>query len=115
MAEENAYNAHPGLDEIVFENRNKEYGAYDLRTKYRSILTKAFILGTVLFCIAAVTPFVIMKIKQMNAKETTEVNAKLIDIIPEKDQIIEQPKDEPPPPPPPPKEEPCLLYTSRCV
>ena len=106
MAEENAYNAHPGLDEIVFENRNKEYGAYDLRTKYRSILTKAFILGTVLFCIAAVTPFVIMKIKQMNAKETTEVNAKLIDIIPEKDQIIEQPKDEPPPPPPPPKEEP---------
>ncbi|KEY17731.1 energy transducer TonB [Kaistella antarctica] len=106
MADENTYNSSPGLDEIVFENRNKAYGAYDLRTSYRSMLTKAFILGTVLFCIAAITPFVIMKIKQMQAKETTEVNANLIDILPEQEQIIEQPKDEPPPPPPPPKEEP---------
>ncbi|MGD0583454.1 MAG: energy transducer TonB [Bacteroidales bacterium] len=24
----------PGFDEIIFENRNKEYGAYDLRKKY---------------------------------------------------------------------------------
>lgn len=106
MADENTYNSSPGLDEIVFENRNKAYGAYDLRTSYRSMLTKAFILGTVLFCVAAITPFVIMKIKQMQAKETTEVNANLIDILPEQEQIIEQPKDEPPPPPPPPKEEP---------
>ena len=106
MADENTYNDSPTLDEIVFENRNKAYGAYDLRTNYRSMLTKAFILGTVLFCVAAITPFVIMKIKQMNAKETTEVNANLIDILPEQEQIIEQPKDEPPPPPPPPKEEP---------
>ena len=102
MAEENTYNTTPTLDEIVFENRNKAYGAYDLRTNYRSMLTKAFILGTLLFCIAAITPFVIMKIKQMQAKETTEVNANLIDILPEQEQIIEQPKDEPPPPPPPP-------------
>ncbi|MCZ2084757.1 MAG: energy transducer TonB [Flavobacteriales bacterium] len=106
MADENTYNSSPGLDEIVFENRNKAYGAYDLRTSYRSMLTKAFILGTVLFCVAAITPFVIMKIKQMQAKETTEVNANLIEILPEQEQIIEQPKDEPPPPPPPPKEEP---------
>ena len=105
MAEENTYNTTPTLDEIVFENRNKEYGAYDLRTKYRSVLTKSFVLGTILFLVVAITPFVIMKIKEMNAKEATEVNAKLIDIIPE-EEIIEQPKEEePPPPPPPPKEE----------
>ena len=115
MADENTYNDNPTLDEIVFENRNKEYGAYDLRTNYRSMLTKAFILGTVLFCIAAITPFVIMKIKQMQAKETTEVNANLIDILPEQDQIIEQPKDEPPPPPPPPKEEPKIEVIQNVV
>ena len=115
MADENTYNSGPGLDEIVFENRNKEYGAYDLRTNYRSMLTKAFILGTVLFCVAAITPFVIMKIKQMQAKETTEVNANLIDILPEQDQIIEQPKDEPPPPPPPPKEEPKIEVIQNVV
>lgn len=106
MADENTYDSNLSLDEIVFENRNKAYGAYDLRTSYRKVLTKSFILGTILFCVAAFTPFVVMKIKQMNAKETTEVNAKLIDILPE-EQIIEQPKEEePPPPPPPPKEEP---------
>ena len=105
MADENTYRSSPSLDEIVFENRNKEYGAYDLRTKYRSVLTKSFVLGTILFLVVAITPFVIMKIKEMNAKETTEVNANLIDIIPE-EEIIEQPKEEePPPPPPPPKEE----------
>lgn len=106
MAEDNTYNSNPTLDEIVFENRNKAYGAYDLRTSYRSILTKSFIFGTILFLVAAITPFVIMKIKQMNAKEATEVNANLIDILPE-EQIIEEIKEEePPPPPPPPKEEP---------
>ena len=105
MADENTYRSSPSLDEIVFENRNKEYGAYDLRTRYRSVLTKSFVLGTILFLVVAITPFVIMKIKEMNAKEATEVNAKLIDIIPE-EEIIEQPKEEePPPPPPPPKEE----------
>ncbi len=105
MAEDTTYNSNLSLDEIVFENRNKAYGAYDLRTNYRSVLTKAFIFGTILFCVAAFTPFVIMKIKQMNAKETQEVNANLIDIIPE-ETIIEEPVEEEPPPPPPPKEEP---------
>ena len=106
MADENNYNQGSGLDNIVFENRNKAYGAYDLRSTYRSMLTKAFILGTVLFYVVAITPFVIMKIKQMTAKETTEVNANLIDILPEQEQIIEQPKEKEPEPPPPPKEEP---------
>ena len=101
MADENTYKSTPTLDEIVFENRNKEYGAFDLRTNYRSMLTKAFVIGTILFCVVAITPFVIMKIKQMTAKETTVVDANLIDIIPEDDIIIEQPKEEEPPPPPP--------------
>ena len=105
MAEDNTYNSNLSLDDIVFENRNKAYGAYDLRTNYRSVLTKAFIFGTILFCVAAFTPFVIMKIKQMNAKETQEVNANLIEIIPE-ETIIEEPVEEEPPPLPPPKEEP---------
>ncbi|QDP85639.1 energy transducer TonB [Chryseobacterium sp. SNU WT5] len=99
MADENTYNSSPGLDEIVFENRNKAYGAYNLRTNYRSILTKSFILGTILFLVVAIAPFVIMKIKQMNAKEAQEVNANLIDIIPDEEIIIEEKKEEEPPPP----------------
>ena len=106
MADENVYNGNPTLDEIVFENRNKEYGAYDLRKTYPKILTRAFILGTILFCLVAITPFIVMKVQQMNAKEKEEVNAQLIDILPE-ETIIEEPIEEepPPPPPPPPVEE----------
>lgn len=115
MADETLYNGNPTLDEIVFEKRNKEYGAYDLRKTYPRILTKAFIFGTIFFCLAAITPFVVMKIKQMAAQDKQEVNAQLIDIIPE-ETIIEQPKEEePPPPPPPPKEEPKVEVIQNVV
>ena len=100
-------NYNPSLDEIVFENRNKEYGAYDLRTSYKKILTRSLVIGTLLFCIAAITPFVVMKIKQLTAPDKTEVDAKLIEILPDqekpKDEVLE--KDTPPPPPPPKQEE----------
>lgn len=99
-------NYNPSLDEIVFEHRNKEYGAYDLRSSYRRILTRSMIIGTLIFCIAAITPFVVMKIKQLAAKEKTEVVSNLIEILPEeqvKEEIVE--KEETPPPPPPKVEE----------
>lgn len=107
MADETIYNSKGSLDEIVFENRNKAYGAYDLRKIYPNVLTKSFILGTIVFLVAVLTPVVVMKIKQMNEKAKQEVNADLINILEEEkpdEQIIHE--DEPPPPPPPPKEEP---------
>jgi len=105
MADETTYKDNLTLDEIVFENRNKEYGAYDLRSKYPKILTKAFIIGTLLFILLAVAPFIVMKIQQMNKEATTEVDAKLVDVLQE-DKIIEPEEKEAPPPPPPPKVEP---------
>lgn len=105
MADETTYKDNLTLDEIVFENRNKEYGAYDLRSKYPKILTKAFIIGTLLFILLAVVPFIVMKIQQMNKEATTEVDAKLVDVLQE-DKIIEPEEKEAPPPPPPPKVEP---------
>lgn len=103
MAEDNL-NYNPTLDEIVFENRNKVYGAYDLRTTYPKMLTRSFLIGTAFFLALAVSPLVYLKIQQMNAKDKVEVEAKLVDIL-EEEPIIEQPKEEEPPPPPPPKEE----------
>ena len=104
MAEDNLKYS-PTLDEIVFENRNKEYGAFDLRTAYPKILTKSFLLGTALFVFLAVSPLIYLKIQQMNAEDAVEVDANLVNIL-EDQPIIEQPKEEePPPPPPPPKEE----------
>ncbi|WP_313383801.1 hypothetical protein [Chishuiella sp.] len=45
------------LDEIVFEGRNKAYGAYDLRMSEKSTLLKAFIRGFVVIVILAFVVF----------------------------------------------------------
>ena len=41
----------PGFDEIVFRNRNREYGAYDLRRRNKSV-TSLSMLGTITVCTA---------------------------------------------------------------
>ncbi|WP_300673678.1 energy transducer TonB [Soonwooa sp.] len=107
MSQENLnYNdSNLTLDEIVFENRNKSYGAYDLRSRYPKVLTKSFLIGTGLFLLVAGSPFIYLKIQEMNKPEKVEVDANLIDIK-QDDPILEQPKEEEPPPPPPPKVEP---------
>jgi protein TonB len=46
----------PGFDEIIFENRNQEYGAYDLRKRYDST-TSISILGGVAFCAMLIIAF----------------------------------------------------------
>lgn len=105
MANENVYDPNLTLDEIVFENRNKEYGAYDLRHQYPRLLTKSFIVGTAIFLVLALSPFIYLTIKRLTEPPKQEVKADLVEILQE-DKIIEQPKEEePPPPPPPPKEE----------
>ena len=104
MANENAYNQNLTLDEIVFENRNKNYGAYDIRSQYPRLLTKSFIIGTAIFLLAALSPLIYLTIKNLTAEEKVEVKADLVEII-EEDKIIEEVKPDEPPPPPPPKEE----------
>lgn len=47
----------PGLDDIIFENRNKEYGAYDLRKRYKSVAGLSIIGGATLSTIILVTAF----------------------------------------------------------
>jgi periplasmic protein TonB len=46
----------PGFDEIIFENRNQQYGAYDLRKRYNST-TSISILGGVVFSAALIVAF----------------------------------------------------------
>ena len=47
------------LDEILFENRNKDYGAYVLRTEADRILTKSMFIGIGVFAMIAITPLMI--------------------------------------------------------
>lgn len=51
------------LNEILFEHRNKEYGAYVLRTESDRILTKALFIGVSLLAAISITPLVISAFK----------------------------------------------------
>ncbi len=77
---------------IVFEGRNKEYGAYDLRKTYNSRLKKALLAtGTVILLIVLGSIF-----SKLSGKSSTE-ELEVVDT-----QMAEVKKNEPPPPPPPP-------------
>ena len=88
------------LDDIVFENRNKAYGAYDLRKVYRPTLTKSMLIGGAIFVLAMLSPALISLIPNKEEEQFMQE----IDLM----KIPPPPIDpnEPPPPPPPPIEVP---------
>ncbi|MFC7348360.1 energy transducer TonB [Chryseobacterium zhengzhouense] len=51
------------LNEILFEHRNKAYGAYALRTESDRILTKAFFIGVGLLAAVSIIPVAISAFK----------------------------------------------------
>ena len=78
--------------DIIFEDRNKSYGAYELRKGYSGRLTKALIItGSILLLIFIGT--ILTNFINDNSKKTVDV----VDT-----QMAEIKTDEPPPPPPPP-------------
>ena len=85
--------------DIIFEGRNKQYGAYDLRKTYNKRLTSAMLViaGLVIVLVAA---YLINNYTGGSKKAAVVVeDVQLADVKEEK-------KNEPPPPPPPPKEPP---------
>ncbi|MEZ0608486.1 energy transducer TonB [Fibrella sp. WM1] len=89
------------LDDIVFANRHKAYGAYDLRTSYRKFSTRALLIGSAVALLGIFAPRIIDAIAP---KEAPEMNMQEVDLM----KLPPPPIDpnEPPPPPPPPVEVP---------
>jgi periplasmic protein TonB len=93
--------SYPSLDDIVFENRNKEYGAYDLRRKYSRTMTVSMIIGLVIVFTAVIVPYIRAKnIALVKARDANEIIAEMAN-----DLQQEEAAPPPPPPPPPPTEQ----------
>jgi len=86
--------------EIVFEGRNKIYGAYELRKSNSKTSLRALVIGSVLFALAVSAPLIISLIPD-SSDEDLSLDTKITTVkLPPK----EKPKENlPPPPPPPPK------------
>ena len=79
--------------DILFEGRNKSYGAYELRKTYNSRLVKALIATGALLLLLFLGTVLANVMGKGSGKDELNV---------EDAQMSEVKKDEPPPPPPPP-------------
>jgi protein TonB len=87
--------------DIIFEGRNKDYGAYDLRKTYNRRLTTALLTMAGL-CALLFIGYIVASNIAANAN-----NKKVVVQDVQLEEIKQQEKkNEPPPPPPPPKPEP---------
>jgi len=76
------------LDEIIFQGRNKEYGAYALRNNSDRILTKAMFFGVLFFGIFAATPFVVNAFKAETPTDHSGTNGEhIFRYIPETPEV----------------------------
>lgn len=98
---ENADWLRKSMDDIVFDGRNKAYGAFQLRRLYDKHMTRAMIVGGLLFLLAVSTPQIIRLIKGFLPEKENELIMKEV-------TLAEPPPIDPkkPPPPPPPEVKP---------
>ncbi|MFM1754948.1 MAG: hypothetical protein RLZZ236_1887 [Bacteroidota bacterium] len=87
--------------DIVFEGKNKAYGAYELRKSNTKTTVRALIIGAVLFSVLVAAPL-IMSLLPDSSGDDDSLDTKIVTMkLPPKKE--EPKKDLPPPPPPPPK------------
>ena len=84
--------------DLVFEGRNKKYGAYELRKENPKTSIKALLGGAFVFALAIALPMLLDMLPSSEAKNTLDEKVVLVDIQKPKDII-----KPPPPPPEPPK------------
>jgi protein TonB len=87
--------------DIVFEGRNKIYGAYELRKSNNKTTVRSLIIGSLIFSLAVAAPLIASFLPDSNADDANN-DIKLTTIkLPPKKEVIKP--NTPPPPPPPPK------------
>lgn len=97
---------HPGWDdptsperaEMVFQNRNKNYGAYVIRTGYNKTTAQALIASLLGFALLISLPVII----QLIGGDDNQIVEKPVEVTVDLKEPPPLDKNEPPPPPPPP-------------
>jgi protein TonB len=84
--------------DILFDGRNKEYGAYQLRKTYNSRIRNSMI-GMIVLCALCLLGSIIANSRPKKKNDIVVADMSLT-------KVDEPKKAEPPPPPPPPKQEP---------
>jgi protein TonB len=101
------------FDDLIFENRNREYGAYFLRRNYNSLVVRGLILGIIIISSIVLIPY--LKAIALTKGTDSRRGERYVSMQMEK---IDQPEEEinlPEAPPPPPVAAPQLRYVAPVV
>lgn len=100
-------------NEIVFENRNKEYGAYQIRRNYNTTLVVALsiTIGTFLFAVSVPKILELLgSLKPVEQERVIDLDDLKMDVPP-----VDETEPPPPPPPPPPPVQTTVQFTPPVV
>ncbi len=90
--------------DIVFENRNKLYGAYQLRKSSPKTTMKSLAIGAAVFAFLVSIPMLARLVPdKVEDKVVLDQKITTVKLPPPKEEVI--PENLPPPPPPPPRED----------
>ncbi len=85
------------LDDLIFENRNRDYGAYQLRKRYNRVVSTGILMATVLGCMIVILPFILRPHSDnILSGDLVYIPVRMESLEPPVEQIIV-----PPAPPPP--------------
>ena len=101
----------PTFDDIVFENRNQEYGAYQLRKKYNRVVIISTLIGIIFLGLIVIIPYIRATVQaKQKARDATEAIAEMANNLQEA-----APPPPPPPPPPPAEQQAVVKYVAPVV
>ncbi|MCC6288902.1 MAG: energy transducer TonB [Chitinophagaceae bacterium] len=89
--------------DIIFDGRNKNYGAYELRTQYNKRLTRALVITASVALLIMLASFLSSKFDSSNKKGDIVVKELEMADIQQPEEKVEPPPPPPPKPPDPPK------------
>ncbi|RXK59149.1 energy transducer TonB [Lacibacter luteus] len=93
--------------DILFDGRNKDYGAYELRKNYQRRLTTALLITAGVALLIFISVIVSRSVGNSDKAKVKSTDVTLSEIKQEEPQKIE------PPPPPPPKQEPPKIEITK--
>ena len=100
--------------DLIFDGRNKAYGAYDMRKRYPKAVGKALIVGIMLA--VAILGYSVLKDRFADfLADDTEVVVDLADLAPPPPMDETKPPPPPPPPAPPPPERASVQYVPPVI
>lgn len=90
-----------GRNALVFENRHKDYGAFDLRMRYNSYVNRAILISSIAIILMIAIPKIYSWFNKQAAEDrVVEMDMTQLDL--EAPPPVDETEPPPPPPPPPP-------------